>query len=148
MNKDPVKPVVAAINGHAIAGGMEIGARHRYHIAVPEAKFGLQEVKWAIFPAGGSTVRMPRQMPYAKAMELMLTGDLIGTERALELGFLNYVVEPAQLMDGAMEIAGKLAANGPIAVQAIRKSVTRSLGIPRSGSVKDGGNLFRSSIQD
>ena len=141
MNKDPVKPVVAAINGHAIAGGMELVQGTDIRIAVPEAKFGLQEVKWAIFPAGGSTVRMPRQMPYAKAMELMLTGDLISAGEALELGFLNYVVEPSRLMDRAMEIAGKLAANGPIAVQAIRKSVREVWGYPEAEALKMEGTF-------
>ena len=80
INRDPTKPVIAAINGHAIAGGMELVQGTDIRISVPEAKFGLQEVKWAIFPAGGSTVKLPRQMPYAKAMELMLTGDLISAE--------------------------------------------------------------------
>ena len=63
-------------------------------VAVPGAKFGLQEVKWALFPAGASTVRLPRQMPRAKAIELLLTGDLIDAEEALRLGFINYVVPP------------------------------------------------------
>ena len=122
MNKDPVKPVVAAINGHAIAGGMELVQGTDIRVAVPEAKFGLQEVKWAIFPAGGSTVRMPRQMPYAKAMELMLTGDLISAEEALELGFLNYVVEASELMDKAMEIASK----SPLAISGIKEIINYS----------------------
>ena len=74
MNKDTVKPVIAAINGHAIAGGMELVQGTDLRVAVPQAKFGLQEVKWAIFPAGGSTVKLPRQIPYAKAMELIGQG--------------------------------------------------------------------------
>jgi enoyl-CoA hydratase len=147
MNKDPVKPVVAAINGHAIAGGMELVQGTDIRVAVPEAKFGLQEVKWAIFPAGGSTVRMPRQMPYAKAMELMLTGDLISAEEALELGFLNYVVDASQLMNKAMELAEKLAANGPIAVQAIRKSVREVWGYPEDDALKMEGVFSRPVFQ-
>ena len=147
MNKDPVKPVVAAINGHAIAGGMELVQGTDIRVAVPEAKFGLQEVKWAIFPAGGSTVRMPRQMPYAKAMELMLTGDLISAEEALELGFLNYMVEASELMDKAMEIAEKLAGNGPIAVQAIRKSVREVWGYPEAEALKMEGGFSRPVFQ-
>ena len=125
MGRDTVKPVIAAINGHAIAGGMELVQGTDIRISVPEAKLGVQEVKWALFPAGGSTVRLPRQLPYAKAMELLLTGDLITAEEALNYGFLNYVVEPAELMNKAMQIAEKLAANGPIAVQAIRKSARK-----------------------
>jgi len=136
INRDPVKPVIAAINGHAIAGGMELVQGTDIRISVPTARFGLQEVKHAIFPAGGSTVRMPRQVPYAKAMELLLTGDLISAEEALSLGFLNYVVDPVELMPKAMEMAVKLAANGPIAVQAIRKSVREVWGYPEPEAMK------------
>ena len=72
---DPVKPVIAALNGHAIAGGMEMTQGTDIRVSVPAAKLGVQEVKWAIFPAGGSTVRLPHQLPHAKAMELLLTGS-------------------------------------------------------------------------
>ncbi|MDK1025514.1 MAG: enoyl-CoA hydratase-related protein [Gammaproteobacteria bacterium] len=136
INRDTRKPVIAAINGHAIAGGMELVQGTDLRVSVPEAKFGLQEVKWAIFPAGGSTVKLPRQIPYAKAMELMLTGDLISAQEALELGFLNYVVEASELMSKAGELAEKLAANGPIAVQAIRKSAREVWGYPEAEALK------------
>ena len=76
-NFDTEKPVIAAVNGHAIAGGMELLQGTDIRVSCPEANFGVQEVKWAIFPAGGSTVRLPVQLPFAKAMELLLTGDLI-----------------------------------------------------------------------
>ena len=131
---DPEKPVIAAINGHAIAGGMEIVQGTDIRVAVPEAKFGVQEVKWAIFPAGGSSVRLPVQLPYAKAMELLLTGDLITAEEALALGFLNYVV--ADVMAKAMEIAEKIAANGPLAVKAIRRSTKACLGKPEAEALR------------
>ena len=127
---DTEKPVIAAINGHAIAGGMELVQGTDIRVAVPGARIGVQEVKWAIFPAGGSSVRIPQQMPFAKAMELLLTGDTIMSEEALALGFLNYVVEPDQLMPKAMEIAEKIAANGPLAVKAIRASARACLGLP------------------
>jgi enoyl-CoA hydratase len=133
-NFDPEKPIIAAINGHAIAGGMEIVQGTDIRVAVPSAKFGVQEVKWAIFPAGGSTVRLPVQLPYAKAMELLLTGDLITAEEALSLGFLNYVTEDP--MAKALEIAEKIAANGPLAVRAIRKSVKECLGKPEAEALK------------
>ena len=125
---DPGKPVIAAINGHAIAGGMEIVQGTDMRVSVPEAKFGVQEVKWAIFPAGGSTVRLPAQLPYAKAMELLLTGDLITADEALRLGFLNYV--DADPVAKARAIAARIAANGPLAVKAIRASVKACLGKP------------------
>ena len=136
MGRDTVKPVIAAINGHAIAGGMELVQGTDIRISVPEAKLGVQEVKWALFPAGASTVRLPRQLPYAKAMELLLTGDLITAEEALNYGFLNYIVEPAELMNNALQIAEKLAANGPIAVQAIRKSAREVWGRPEEEALK------------
>ena len=135
-NFDPEKPIIAAINGHAIAGGMEMVQGTDIRVSVPEARFGVQEVKWAIFPAGGSTVRLPVQLPFAKAMELLLTGDLISADDALELGFLNYVVPPGQLMAKAMEIAVKIAANGPLAVKAIRKSARACLGLPEREALR------------
>lgn len=132
MREDPVKPVIAAINGHAIAGGMELAQGTDIRVSCPEAKFGVQEVKWAVFPSGGSTVRLPQQLPFAKAMELLLTGDLISAEDALACGFLNHIVAREAVMDKAMEIAAKIAANGPLAVQAIRKSARACLGVPEA----------------
>lgn len=127
---DPGKPIIAAINGHAIAGGMELVQGTDIRVSVAAAKFGVQEVKWALFPAGGSTVRLPAQMPYAKAMELLLTGDLITADEALALGFLNYV--EADPVAKAREIAQRIAANGPLAVKAIRRSVKACLGKPEA----------------
>lgn len=135
-NFDTEKPVIAAINGHAIAGGMEMVQGTDIRVACPEAKFGVQEVKWAIFPAGGSTVRLPVQLPFAKAMELLLTGDLISAAEAQAIGFLNYVVPADQIMAKAMEIAEKIAANGPIAVKAIRKSARACLGKPEQEALR------------
>lgn len=133
---DVVKPVIAAINGHAIAGGMELAQGTDLRIAADSAKLGVQEVKWAIFPGGGSTVRLPRQIPYARAMELLLTGDLITAAEAFDLGFLNRVVPPAEVLPAAMELAERIAANGPIAVQAIRRSVRECRGRPEGEAMK------------
>ena len=129
---DVTKPVIAAINGHAVAGGMELAQGTDMRIAADTAKLGVQEVKWAIFPGGGSTVRLPRQIPYARAMELLLTGDLISAQEAYDLGFLNRVVPQKQVLEAAFELAEKIAANGPIAVQAIRKSARECQGRPES----------------
>lgn len=133
---DVVKPVIAAVNGFAIAGGMELCHGTDMRIASDTAKFGVQEVRWAIFPAGGSTVRMPRQLPYARAMELLLTGDFISAEEAFALGYVNRVVPQAKVLDEAMALAGKIAKNGPIAVQAIRRSVRACIGKPESEGLK------------
>lgn len=124
------KPVIAAINGFAIAGGMELVQGTDLRIAADSARFGVQEVKWAIFPAGGSTVRLPRQMTMPRAMELLLTGDLIDAGTALDWGFLNRVVPAAQVLDTAMELAERIARNGPIAVRAIRRSARACAGLP------------------
>jgi enoyl-CoA hydratase len=133
---DVVKPVIAAINGHAIAGGMELAQGTDLRIASDTAKLGVQEVKWAIFPGGGSTVRLPRQIPYARAMELLLTGDLITAAEALELGFLNRVVPQGEVLPAALELAERIAANGPIAVQAIRRSARACLGRPEADAMQ------------
>ncbi len=129
---DVTKPVIAAINGFAVAGGMELAQGTDMRIAADTAKLGVQEVKWAIFPGGGSTVRLPRQIPYARAMELLLTGDLITAQEAFDLGFLNRVVPRAQVLEAAFALAEKIAANGPIAVQAIRKSARECQGRPEA----------------
>ncbi|MDR5727793.1 MAG: enoyl-CoA hydratase-related protein [Terriglobia bacterium] len=133
---DVTKPVIAAINGFAVAGGMELAQGTDLRIAADTARLGVQEVKWAIFPGGGSTVRLPKQIPYARAMELLLTGDLITAQEAHHLGFLNRVVPQNQVLAAAFELAEKIAANGPIAVQAIRKSARECLGRPESEAME------------
>lgn len=135
-NFDPEKPVIAAVQGHAIAGGMELLQGTDIRVAGPGLKFGVQEVKWAIFPAGGSTVRLPFQIPFPKAMELLLTGDLILSEEAKDLGFLNYVVPEEEVLPKAMEIAQKIAANGPIAVKAIRASARACIGLEEQEALR------------
>jgi enoyl-CoA hydratase len=128
-NFELYKPVVAAINGHAIAGGLEFLYSTDIRISCPEAKFGLQEVKWAIFPMGGSSVRLPRQLPYARAMEILLTGELIDAHEALKLGFLNRVVDRDRVMEEAQRYADIIASNGPLAVSAIKKAVLTNSGM-------------------
>lgn len=127
---DAGKPVIAAINGFAVAGGMELVMGTDIRVAAETARFGMQEVKWAIFPSGGSTVRLPNQIPYSRAMELLLTGDLVDAAEMLELGFLNHVVPEDQVLDKALEIAAKIADNGPVAVKAIRASIREAVGVP------------------
>lgn len=132
------KPVVAAINGHAIAGGFEFLYATDIRIACPEAMFGLQEVKWAIFPMGGSSVHLPRQFPYAKAMEMLLTGELITAEEALAAGFINRIVPRDQVLAEAGKTASLIAENGPLAVKAIKRAVQVNMGIPvKTGLAKE-----------
>jgi enoyl-CoA hydratase len=130
------KPVIAAINGHAIAGGMELVQGTDLRIAADHARFGLQEVKWGLFPMGGSSVRIPAQVPYAVAMEILLTGQLIDAPRAYELGFVNKVVPAGQVMDEALRLASTIAANGPVAVRAIKAAVKASLGRPEREAMR------------
>lgn len=144
---DTVKPVIAAVNGFAIAGGCELLQGTDIRVASDKARFGVQEVKWAIFPGGGSTVRLPQQIPYCRAMELLITGDLLSAQEAYEIGLINKVVAPEKVMDAAMEYAVKIARNGPIAVQAIRRSARECLGHPEKEGMamesKFSGPVFR-----
>lgn len=124
------KPVIAAVNGLAVAGGMELLLATDIRVACDEAVFGLQEVRWGLFPAGGSTARLPAQVPYPLAMEILLTGDLFSAGRAQEIGLVNYVTPRDQLMPKAMELARKIAENGPYAVRQVLKSARECLGRP------------------
>ena len=123
------KPVIAAVNGHAIAGGLELMQGTDLRVAADHARFGVQEVKWGLFPAGGSSVRLPVQLPYAIAMEFLLCGTLIDAQQALDYGFVNRVVPGSEVMENAYELAHTLAANGPLAVRAIKRSVKECLGL-------------------
>ncbi len=124
------KPIIAAVNGTAVAGGCELVQGTDIRVASTVARFGVQEVQRALFPAGGSSVRLPVQLPYAVAMEWLLTGELVDAARAYELGFVNRVVEPDQVVPEAMKIAERIAANGPLAVRAIKRSAKACLGLP------------------
>jgi len=130
------KPVVAAVNGDAIAGGFEFLYGSDIRVARTGARFGLQEVKWSVFPAGGSTVHLPLQIPYARAMEILLTGELVSADQVLEWGFLNRVVEAGALMDTALAYAEKIAANGPLAVAAVKQAVRENAGVELPAALK------------
>lgn len=126
------KPIIAAVNGAAIGGGFELVQAADLRIAVPHARFALPEVQRAIVPSGGAMVRLPRQLPWAVAMELLLTGDPMEAEQARHWGLINHIVEPASLLDSARALAARIAANGPLAVRAIKDCATRSAGLPLS----------------
>lgn len=121
------KPIIAAINGHCIAGGLEMVAGTDLRIAVEDATFSLGEVRWGLVPAGGSHVRIPRQIPWVIAMELLLTGDPISAQRAYEVGLINRVVPPAELMDSAFGLAERICRNGPLAVRTSKEIAVRAL---------------------
>lgn len=124
------KPIVAAINGVAVAGGTEILQSTDIRIASRTATFGLSEAQRGLVPGGGSMVRLPRQVPYCKAMEILLLGDRISAEEAHRIGFVNEVVEPEALMSRAFAVADRLARNAPLALRAIKETVIRTSGLP------------------
>ncbi len=123
------KPIIAAVNGICVAGGMEILQSHDIRVASEKATFGLSEVKRSIVPGGGSTVRLPQQIPYCMAMEILLTGDAIDAQEAWRLGLINKVVPHDKVMETARQYADVIAENGPLAVRAIKKSVIKSLSL-------------------
>lgn len=124
------KPVIAAVNGFALAGGTEILQATDIRIAAEHAEFGLSEVMRGIIPAGGSLVRLARQIPYCKAMQILLTGDRIDAHEAHRIGLINEVVPAAQLLPRAEALAARIAENGPLAVAACKEAVIRTSGLP------------------
>lgn len=122
------KPLVAAVEGPAIAGGTEILQGTDIRVAGESAKFGVAEARWSLYPMGGSAVRLPRQIPYTVAAELLLTGRTLLAPEAKELGLIGHVVPDGQALAKAHEIADQIAANGPLAVQAILKTMRDSEG--------------------
>ena len=123
------KPIVAAINGYALAGGSELLQATDIRIASTTASFGLTETQRGLVPGAGSMVRLPRQVPYCKAMEILMTGDAISAEEALRIGFVNEVVAPERVLPRAYEFAERLARNGPLAVAAVKEAVLRTSGL-------------------
>jgi len=122
------KPLIAAVEGPAIAGGTEILQGTDIRVAGESAKFGVAEARWSLYPMGGSAVRLPRQIPYTVAAELLLTGRTLGAAEAKELGLIGHVVPDGQALAKAHELADMVAANGPLAVQAILKTMRDSEG--------------------
>ena len=124
------KPIVAAINGTCLAGGMETVLATDIRITAAHARFGLPEAKRGLIPFAGSLVRLPRQVPYCRAMELLLLGETIGAEEALAMGLVNQVLPGPEVLPRAMAVAERLAANGPVALREIKRTVRASSGLP------------------
>jgi enoyl-CoA hydratase len=123
------KPIIAAVDGPCVAGGMEMLGGADIRIATPRAKFGVMEPKRGLFAGGGTTARLPRQLAYPAAMEFLLTAEAFPAERALQLGLLNEIVPEDQLGARAAEWAARITANAPLAVQATKESVLRGLAV-------------------
>ncbi|MDT4935620.1 MAG: hypothetical protein QOK11_3512 [Pseudonocardiales bacterium] len=118
------KPTIAAVNGFALGGGTEITLASDLAVAADVAQFGLPEVRRGILAGAGGTFRLPRQIPRKVAMEAMLTGEPITAQRALELGLVNRVVPQSDVLDAALELAARVCANAPLAVQATKRIAT------------------------
>ena len=125
VQQPPRKPIIAAVEGFAVAGGLEVALACDLIVAAAGAKLGIPEVKRSLVAAGGALLRLPRRLPSGVAMELALTGDPISAERAFELGLVNRVAEPGTAVDVALELAGGIARNGPLAVAATKTILTQ-----------------------
>jgi enoyl-CoA hydratase len=130
------KPLVAAVEGWAVAGGTEILQATDVRIAGEGAKFGVFEARRGLFPLGGSTVRLRRQIPYTVAMDLLLTAREVTAEEALRVGLIGRVVPDGQALDEALRVAEVICANGPLAVEAIKRSVRETEGVPEVEALK------------
>ena len=119
----PSKPIIAAVEGYCVAGGTEILQATEIRVAAEDAQLGIAEVRRGLFPLGGSTVRLQRQIAFTNAADLLLTGRLISAQEAKEIGLIGHVVPKGEAMAKARELADMIAANGPLAVKAVLQSM-------------------------
>lgn len=126
---DVFKPIIGAVNGYCIAGGLEILLGTDLRIAAEHAVFGLAEVRWGIVPVGGAHIRLPRQIPWAVAMEILLTGQPITAARAHDVGLVNRVVPAEEVMAEALSLADVVCRNGPLAVRTAKEIAVRALSL-------------------
>jgi enoyl-CoA hydratase/carnithine racemase len=126
--RPPDKPLIAAVEGYALAGGTELALATDLIVASKDSAFGIPEVKRGLVAGGGGLLRLPQRIPSAIAMELALTGENLSAERAHALGMVNVLAEPGTALDAAIELAEKIAANGPLAVAATKQIIVESRG--------------------
>jgi enoyl-CoA hydratase len=124
--KPPAKPLIAAVEGYALAGGCEIALACDLIVAAENASFGLPEVKRGLVPGSGGMLRLPRRIPHHIAMEVVLTGAMFPAQRACQYGLVNRIVEPGKALDAALEMARAIAENGPLAVRTAKRILTES----------------------
>jgi enoyl-CoA hydratase len=140
---DVFKPIIAAVNGFCIAGGMEFMQGTDIRIATENATFGLGEVRWGIIPTGGSHIRLPRQIPWAVAMEMLLTGKQLSAQRAFDIGLINEIVPADKLMEAALKWAETICKNGALALESgfvLEKSMGAR--VLQSEDAKEGPRAF------
>jgi len=136
------KPVVAAVNGFALGGGLELALACHLRTASSRAKFGLPEVKLGIIPGYGGTLRLPRIVGRGRALELILTGEMIDAQEAWRIGLVNRVSEPEALMDETRSLVGRIIANGPIALALALESVDHGENVSPEGALRLESDLF------
>ena len=130
VQRGPRKPIIAAVEGFAVARGFEGALACDLIVAARGARLGVPEVKRSLVAAGGALLRLPQRIPYHLAMELVLTGDPITAERAHELGLVNRLAEPGHAVDAARELAGAIVSNGPLALDASKRILQEAPGWP------------------
>jgi enoyl-CoA hydratase len=130
------KPLIAAIEGFCLAGGTELLQSCDIRVAGESAELGITEAKWGLFPMAGSTVRLKRQIPYTKAMEMLLTAGRYSAREALEFGLIGNVVPDGQALAKARELADQVAENGPLAVRKIKQSVVETGWLPEEQALE------------
>ena len=144
----PTKPIIAAVEGVAIAGGTEILQAMDIRVAGEGAKFGVSEARWSLYPMGGSAVRLRRQIPYTHAADILLTGKHISAQEALQIGLIGHVVPEGGALAKAKEIAATIAENGPLAVEAILRTLQETDGMTEEEALAHefeyGMEVFRS----
>jgi enoyl-CoA hydratase/carnithine racemase len=130
------KPLIAAVNGYALAGGLELVLACDLRVAAEHATFGLTEVRWAIMPGAGGTQRLPRAVPLAKAMEMILTAETVSAAEAHRIGLVNAVVPPAEVLPTARRWAETICERGPLAVRAAKEAIIRGLSLPLADGLR------------
>lgn len=130
--RSAAKPLIAAVEGFALAGGLEIALACDLIVAARGARLGIPEVKRSLVAAGGALLRLPRVLPRTIAMELALTGEPISAERAYELGMINRLADPGQALQVALELATQITPNAPLALEASKRILTEAVDWPES----------------
>jgi enoyl-CoA hydratase len=132
----PATPIIAAVEGYCYAGGIEILQAFDVRVAAEGARIAVSEVQRGLFPMGGSTVRLPRQIPWTVAMEMLITGEPISGRRAYEVGLVGHVVPDGTALARARELADRIAGNGPLAVRNIKASVLAADALPEADAYR------------
>lgn len=142
VQRPPVKPVIAAVEGYALAGGFELVLACDLVVASEEAKFGLPEVRRSLVAGAGGLLRLPKRIPYHVAMEIALTGEHYPASRLYEAGLVNRLVPAGQALDGARELAGRIALGGPLALMATKRVIIESADWPGSEAFQRQGKII------